>query len=151
MPLASGCNHVTFLTQDIDRSIAFYTRIFEAEVRLDLSEGPLRHALIDVGGGFCLHPFEFVGTPDDAAGSPEMFRRGHLDHFAIDIADRAVFDTVARRLLAEGATTGRVRSFGMVEILTFTDPDGMECEIGHWTAGSALSMADSTTRQVEAA
>ena len=45
MALGNGCNHVTVITENLDRFIAFYRDVFEAEVVLDLSEGDMRHAL----------------------------------------------------------------------------------------------------------
>ena len=54
MPLSAGCNHVTIVTKDLDRFVEFYTRIFEAEIKVDEVQGDLRHVMIDVGGGFCL-------------------------------------------------------------------------------------------------
>ena len=142
MPLSSGCNHVTIITQDLDRLADFYVRVFDATIRMDMSE-PTRHALIDLGGGFCLHPFETPAGPDHAQGLPSIFQRGHIDHMAINFDTDAAFQEARRRLVTEGATEGRVRDFGMVRITSFTDPDGMEAEIAHWEDGEPLTMADS--------
>ena len=126
MPLSSGCNHVTIVTKDIDQLIDFYRRNFDAEVRLDLDEGELRHALIDLGQGFSLHPFQLRDQNQHAEALPDMFSRGHIDHFAIDFADEESFEEVRRRLVAEGASQGQTRDFGMVQVMVFEDPDGMQ-------------------------
>lgn len=151
MPLSNGCNHVTIVTQDLDRFVAFYTHVFDAELRMDELEGDFRHVMIDIGGGFCLHPFELPEVSDHAEGRPKIFQRGHIDHFALDFSDAQGFETARRRLFKAGATSGQVRDFGVIKILTFTDPDGMECEIALWKEGKPLTMAESTVEAYEAA
>ena len=143
MPLSNGCNHVTLITKDIARLIDFYERNFDAEVRLDLDEGGLRHALIDLGRDFSLHPFQLSNQNPHADAIPDIFARGHIDHFAINFADRENFEEVRRRLIANGASRGRIRDFGMVQVMMFEDPDGMECELALWKDGSPLTMAES--------
>ena len=49
MKLLDGVNHITFVTADLDRLIAFYGRVFDAQVTLDLREESIRHAFIQVG------------------------------------------------------------------------------------------------------
>jgi catechol 2,3-dioxygenase-like lactoylglutathione lyase family enzyme len=151
MPLTAGCNHVTILTGDLDRLIAFYCGVFDADVRLDMTEEDLRHALIDLGGGFFLHPFQLARPAPYLAGMPRMFTRGHIDHFGLDLPDRTAFETARRRLVEVGATAGRVRDFGSVEVLGFEDPDGMEVEITLWKGGPHLTMAESRVSAFEAA
>lgn len=151
MPLSNGCNHVTILTSDIESCIDFYCRIFDARLDLDQDEGPLRHALIDLGGGFWLHPFQFADANPHQSGSEDMFNRGHIDHLAINMPDEASFEKVRARLVRAGATEGRVRDFGRIDVLTFTDPDGMKCEIALNKSGPVLSLEQSTTREYEPA
>jgi catechol 2,3-dioxygenase-like lactoylglutathione lyase family enzyme len=61
MTLLSDLHHVTFLTADMDRLIAFYDRVFDARVTVDLMEEGLRHAFIEVGPHTVLHPFQVPG------------------------------------------------------------------------------------------
>jgi catechol 2,3-dioxygenase-like lactoylglutathione lyase family enzyme len=81
VPLVDGLHHVTFLTEDIDRLLAFYVRVFDAEVTLDMSEEGLRHAFLKVGPTTVLHPFQILEGPAPPPPS-RMFSRGRLDHFA---------------------------------------------------------------------
>jgi catechol 2,3-dioxygenase-like lactoylglutathione lyase family enzyme len=76
--LTDDIHHITFLTGDMDRLTAFYERIFEAKVTLDLVEEGLRHAFIEVGPHTVLHPFQIPGRLPP--GKEEMFSRGRLDH-----------------------------------------------------------------------
>ena len=129
MPLASGCQHVALVTEDLDRLIAFYERIFDADTLWVLDEGQARHAFLDLGGGFCLHPFEFAGGSPQAAGQPAFFERGHLDHISVAVADRQTFDLVRQRLVEAGACDGTITDWGMLEQVNFRDPDGMDAEV----------------------
>jgi catechol 2,3-dioxygenase-like lactoylglutathione lyase family enzyme len=56
--LTEDLHHLTFLTADLDRLIAFYERVFEAQVALVREDGGRRHAFIEVGPHTVLHPFE---------------------------------------------------------------------------------------------
>lgn len=142
MPLATGCNHIALVTEDLDRFLVFWTEVFDADVLLDMREGPMRHAMVDLGGGFCLHPFEFdQGNPHGDA-SPEMFDRGHLDHVAIGVEDPDAFALLRQRLVDAGASDGTLTDFGPVRTVWFEDPDGMGCEIAHWADGPPVTLAD---------
>ena len=80
--LVDGAHHITFLTDDMDRLLAFYVRVFDAEVTLDMTEEGLRHAFLRVGPTTVLHPFQILEGPGPPPPSP-MFSRGRLDHFAL--------------------------------------------------------------------
>ena len=58
MALTAGPHHLATLSADLDRLIGFYEQVFDADVILDMREEGLRHAFLDLGGGFVLHPFE---------------------------------------------------------------------------------------------
>lgn len=139
MPLTSGINHVASVTSDLDRFIDFYTSVFEAEVRVDLVEGPVRHALIDVGGGTTLHPFQFDGRTADGPHG-DMFERGHLDHVSLDVADEETFSLLRERLVESGASDGTMTDFGVVRTVAFRDPDGWWGEIAIWSDGEPLPL-----------
>jgi catechol 2,3-dioxygenase-like lactoylglutathione lyase family enzyme len=62
MQLLNGIHHLTFVTSDMDRLIAFYERVFGARVTVDLEEEGLRHAFIEVGPHTVLHPFQVPGS-----------------------------------------------------------------------------------------
>lgn len=132
--LLAGVNHVALVTDDLDRLIDFYVSVFDAEVMCDLDEGAVRHALIDLGSGAALHPFEVDGC-EHGAGRAEIFGRGHLDHVALNVADEAAFEKLRDRLVEAGASDGSVTDFGRVRTVWFRDPDGCEGEIAIWFDG----------------
>ena len=121
MNLLDGINHLTFLTGDMDRLIAFYERVFDARVTLDLEEDGLRHTFIQVGSHTVLHPFQLPGVQPPA--KQPMFQRGRLDHFALNAASENAFHELRRRVMAEKASNGVVTDMGSLLIFTFTDPD----------------------------
>lgn len=123
MTLLNDIHHLTFLTADMDRLIAFYQRVFEAKVTLDLAEEGLRHVFIEVGPYTVLHPFQVFGV-EPPAHQPPMFQRGRLDHFALNAASQGAFHELRRRLVSEGTSDGVVTDMGSLLIFTFTDPDG---------------------------
>lgn len=127
MTLIADLHHLTFVTADMDRLIDFYTRMFDAEVTLDLIEGPIRHAFIAVGPHTVLHPFD---VPDvEPPGPLPMFARGRLDHFALNAVSYEAFRELHRRLDAEGVVDGEVIDMGSLLLFNFTDPDGGEHEV----------------------
>jgi catechol 2,3-dioxygenase-like lactoylglutathione lyase family enzyme len=140
----SGVNHIAFLTSDIDRLALFYEEVFGVAKVVDLPipepEGPGRHALIAIGAGASLHAFEFSRmAPPPAA---PMFERGRIDHFALNAPDAETFEQFRTKLLARGITDGTVTDFGVMRVLTFTDPDGHSVELAHWVGGRDPSEID---------
>jgi catechol 2,3-dioxygenase-like lactoylglutathione lyase family enzyme len=128
MTLLNGIHHLTFITADMDRLIAFYERIFEAKVAVDLEEEGLRHAFIEVGPHTVLHPFQIPGV--EPPGPQPMFQRGRLDHFAFNAASEEAFRELRRRVVAEDADEGgAVTDMGSLLLFSFNDPDGGRHEV----------------------
>jgi catechol 2,3-dioxygenase-like lactoylglutathione lyase family enzyme len=131
MALVNDLHHMTFLTADMDRLIAFYERIFDAQVTFDrVEEGGVRHAFIEIGPHTLLHPFEVPGV--DVPGRQAMFERGRLDHFALNATSEEAFREIRRRLIAESAHAtegGLVTDMGSMWSFSFHDPDGMWSEL----------------------
>jgi hypothetical protein len=71
-----------------------------------------------------------------------MFSRGRIDHFALNVASSEAFESLRSRLVERGASDGEVTDFGVLRVLTFTDPDGHTAELGHWVGGNDPSSLD---------
>jgi catechol 2,3-dioxygenase-like lactoylglutathione lyase family enzyme len=127
MQLLNGIHHLTSITANMDGLIRFYERVFEARVTVDLEEEGLRHAFIEIGPHTVLHPFEVPGL--QPPGHQPMFKRGRLDHFALNAASEEAFREMRRHLVAEGASNGVVTDMGSLLLLSFTDPDGGTYEV----------------------
>jgi catechol 2,3-dioxygenase-like lactoylglutathione lyase family enzyme len=128
LQLVDGVHHVTFLTEDMDRLLAFYVRVFDAEVTLDMTEEGVRHAFLKVGSTTVLHPFQMLEGPGPPPPAP-MFRRGRLDHFALLAPSEEAFRELRRRIEAEGAADGDVRDMKSYWIMGYFDPDGAAHEV----------------------
>ena len=65
MSLVEGVHHVTFLTEDLDRLVAFYERVFEANKTLDMTEEGVRHVFIGRSGRqqFSIRSRSSMGRP----------------------------------------------------------------------------------------
>lgn len=138
-PLLSGFNHVATMTRDMDRLIDFYREVFDAAPVFDLvAPGlDLRHVGIDVGNAF-VHAWE--ATESTTGAFPhEMFRRGRLDHLALEARDEEALEILRRRLVARGACEGNITDFGAILSVWFTDPDGMELEVCCVKRGSTMA------------
>ena len=129
MALVNDLHHIAFLTADLDRLIAFYERIFDARVTLDLAD-PVRHAFIEIGPHTVLHPFEVAAA--EVPGRQPMFERGRLDHFALNAASEDAFREIRRRVVAAGANAtegGLVTDMGAMLSFTLHDPDDAWVEV----------------------
>jgi catechol 2,3-dioxygenase-like lactoylglutathione lyase family enzyme len=128
LDLVDGVHHVTFLTEDMDRLLGFYQRVFDAEVTLDMTEEGLRHAFVRVGPSTVLHPFQMLEGPGPPPPKP-MFTRGRTDHFALLAPSEEAFRELRRRIEAEGAADGDVRDMKSLWIMGYFDPDGAAHEV----------------------
>jgi catechol 2,3-dioxygenase-like lactoylglutathione lyase family enzyme len=129
MSLADGVHHVTFLTEDIDRLSAFYSRVLDARKTLDMTEEGVRHVFLEVGPTTVLHPFQILERPPLPEAPGTMFERGRLDHFAFWAPSEEAFREIRRRLEAEAAVDGGVRDMNTMWIMGFHDPDGFYVEV----------------------
>jgi catechol 2,3-dioxygenase-like lactoylglutathione lyase family enzyme len=128
MTLLSGVNHVAVMTTDLDRFVTFYRDVFELDVVFSETTPAFRHAILRTGPTSWIHPAEVADNPH-AAGSPAMFDRGHVDHIALTAASAGDFETVRRRLVDRGASSGAVDDLGPFHSVWFEDPDGMRGEL----------------------
>jgi catechol 2,3-dioxygenase-like lactoylglutathione lyase family enzyme len=129
MKLLEGVHHVTFLTEDLDRLVGFYERVFEARKTLDITEQGVRHVFLEVGPTTVLHPFQILRGPGLPPAPGTMFERGRLDHFAFLAPSEEAFREIRRRIESEGAADGGVRDMKTMWIMAFHDPDAFYVEV----------------------
>lgn len=125
--LLNDMHHLAFLTEDMERLIAFYATICEAQVIMDVEEEGLCHAFIQIGPHTHLHPFQIPGV--EPPGPQPIFQRGRLDHFALNAASETAFRELHRRAVAQGASDGEVIDMGSLLQFSFDDPDGARHEV----------------------
>jgi catechol 2,3-dioxygenase-like lactoylglutathione lyase family enzyme len=129
MTLVEGIQHLTFLSDDVDRLAGFYERVFEARKTLDLTEEGFRHVFLRVGPTTVLHPFQLLDGRALPPAPGKMFERGRLDHFALLAPSEEAFREIRRRLESEGAAARPVRDTKTAWIMDFHDPDGLYVEV----------------------
>ena len=155
MKLVDGISHVATMTEDLDRMVAFYRRVFDAEVSEVMEEDGLRHQLIFFGDQVALHPFEVPWKQLDQRF--EMFDRGRIDHFGVTAPSVEALLELRDRLRAEndgaGATDAQIRDFGALYSLHYVDPDGVHLEINlfkdDWTQREMLAREAWTIVELE--
>jgi catechol 2,3-dioxygenase-like lactoylglutathione lyase family enzyme len=136
-PRTTGFNHVAALTADLDRFVAFYQRVFGAQVSMTIEarEDHPRMAVLDIGAGAHLNAVE--AAADEIVGDrARMGGRGPLDHYAFAVGSQQELEALRDRLVAEGASPGIVTDFGSALSVFFRDPDGAELEVC-WNKPSA--------------
>ncbi len=130
MPLSTGFNHVATLTTDLDRLVAFYREVFEAEITFEMdarSDHP-RMIILDLGGGAALNVFE-VPADEIIGDKTRQGHRGAIDHYGVAVDSRATLERIRGRLVAAGVDIGEIQQLGSDWSLFFRDPDGMELEV----------------------
>jgi len=131
VPISQGFNHVATLTTSMDRTVAFYEQVFEAEVifTMEKTDDHPYMKILDLGGGAALNVFEapaeeIIGERRRQGG------RGAIDHFAVAVDSRATMEVVQQRMREAGAQeVGEIQPLGGEWSLFFRDPDGMELEV----------------------
>jgi catechol 2,3-dioxygenase-like lactoylglutathione lyase family enzyme len=131
MPITTGFNHVATLTTDMDLTVGFYERAFDAVVTYEVprSDDHPWMKILDLGGGAALNVFE--ATAEEIIGERRrQGGRGAIDHFALAVDSRVTLELVRDRLVAAGAQeVGDIQQLGSEWSLFFRDPDGMELEV----------------------
>ncbi len=133
-----GYAHVRITVTDIARSKAFYDEVFGWPVAIDASdrvgEPGITQSQADFYGGtvyqtpsgalFGLRPV----APDGQRFDSE---RTGLDHISFAVSSRADLITAAEHFAAKGIEHGEVTDLtgAGLAILSFSDPDGVHCEL----------------------
>jgi glyoxylase I family protein len=121
-PGVSGAHHVALTVTDLERSLAWWQRVFDLEV-LFREDGETRRAVVlRFGGtGFLLGLVQH-GEPEGGRFSP---RRTGLDHLALTTAARAELDSWTEHLDALAVPHSGVVDIPAGAILNLADPDGI--------------------------
>lgn len=126
--LIHSLNHAAIQTDDLGRFLDFYCGVLGLEHVFSEDTSSLRHAIVRCGPQSWLHPFQMSA----AAGAPASDKppvRGRLDHIALTVGTAKAFSDLRRRLMACGASDGRIDDLGSFQTMSFDDPDGMRVEL----------------------
>ena len=126
IPTAS-VHHFRLTVSDVDRSVAFYTRVLNFRKLLDLNPGAfLSNGAVGLGIG----PFPF--PPRAIKGDRFDENRIGLDHMSFAVPSRKALDDAVGVLDAHGVAHSEVKDLGEafgIAILVFRDPDNVQLEL----------------------
>jgi glyoxylase I family protein len=125
MPEFLTIAHVSLTVSDLDRSIPWYERLFDAKLVLDDTNSAFRRAALIVEGQAVVGLQDF---PDPADSLPFNERRVGLDHLAFACSSRGELEAWKARLDELGIVNGGVVDAGYGSVLSFRDPDNIALE-----------------------
>lgn len=125
MPEFPTIGHVALTVSDLERSVAWYRRLFDAEPVLDEDTGPFRHVVWMLDGGTLLGLHQHAHLE---ASEPASELRPGLDHVSFSCANRAQLERWAERLEELAIPHGGVVDAPYGSGLSFRDPDNIALE-----------------------
>jgi glyoxylase I family protein len=126
MPEPLSITHVALTVSDLDRSIQWYERLFDAKLARDDTNSAFRRAALVVAGQAVVGLQDF---PDPADSLPFNERRVGLDHLAFACSSRGELEAWKARLDELGIVNGGVVDAGYGSVLSFRDPDNIALEL----------------------
>lgn len=126
--LIHSLNHAAIQTDDLGRFLDFYCGVLGLEHVFSEDSPSLRHAIVRCGPQSWLHPFQ-MSTTAAAPAREKSTGRARLDHIALTVGTAKAFSDLRRRLMACGASDGRIDDLGSFQTMSFEDPDGMRVEL----------------------
>ncbi len=118
----SGASHIAFSVGNFERSLAWYQRVFGAEVVMDEPADHRHAAVLGLPGTSLL-----IGLSEFYARADAPFDPTHtgLDHFAFAVGTRSDLDDWAAHLDGLGIDHSGPLDVPPGAILNFKDPDGI--------------------------
>jgi catechol-2,3-dioxygenase len=125
MPEFPTITHVALTVSDLNQSVPWYLRLFDADPVLDEDTGPFRHVVWLVGGQTLVGLHQFPDLQDASAFNE---RRIGLDHLAFQCANRDELSQWQARLDELGIAHGGIVDAGYGSGLSFRDHDNIALE-----------------------
>ena len=135
MPIpVTGYAHVRLTVCDIDRSRAFYDRVFGLPVAFEVpadADAETREQLGFLYGGVIYSLGDSLLGLRPVAPETDRFDedRVGLDHLSFTVGGRQDLDAAATLLDELGVVHGGVKDLGNILLLEFRDPDGIALEL----------------------
>jgi catechol 2,3-dioxygenase-like lactoylglutathione lyase family enzyme len=139
-----GNNHVNLTVSDLAASTEWYCRVLGLTVVSNHSNiGPPYFTDVTYNGLFDLTTMSYVvgliQHPDGVAGRFDERRVG-LDHFGLQVPERADLDDWVRRLDEHGVAHSGIVSAPYATVVNFRDPDGIALELSVMDSGFWVSL-----------
>ena len=132
MPEITGIAHVELSVRDLERSVAWYTRLLQAR---DVWRGSSDEYGITACAIFEPRSRMVFAFTQHAEQEPGGFspRRPGLDHVSFGVADRAALEEWVRWLDELGIEHSPIQDDHTPPSVTFRDPDGIALELSYPT------------------
>lgn len=117
--------HVALTVSDLERSVTWYGRLFDAEPVLDEDTGPFHHVVWVLGNGTLLGLHQHANAE---TSQPASELRTGLDHVSFCCADRAQLEWWEDRLDQLAILHGGIVDAPYGSGLSFRDPDNIPLE-----------------------
>jgi lactoylglutathione lyase len=111
-------NHIGIYVKNLEKSLAFYDKVFGFKVINTFTSGEAKLSMIDIGGGV----LELIQRPGSPATPPD----GNWSHMAIHDPQ---FDETVDKIEKMGYATRKITRPNGNRICFFSDPDGHVIEI----------------------
>ncbi len=124
MPATEGVSHTALTVTDLDASVAWYTRVFDATILWREDQGDHKFVLL-------FAPPLAIGLHTHAATqSGDAFdeRRVGLDHISFQVPGREALEEWAKRLEALDVAHSPITEAVYGTVLVFRDPDNIQLE-----------------------
>jgi glyoxylase I family protein len=121
-----GLHHVTAISRDLNRTIAFYRDTLGLPIVRDApsdDDPDARHVWFDGGDGTFVSFMEYAGLPEGLVGT------GSTHHFALRVETRDEQEAWRDYLRERGVTCSEVLDRGAFHSIYVRDPDGHVVEI----------------------
>lgn len=129
----AGTNHINLTVRDLDRSVAWYERVFHVvAVGDETSTPPATDKALRYRSLFDLTSMSYVvGLIEHPDGDQSAFdeRRTGLDHFGVHVTDREDLSRWAEHLDALGIEHSGIKRFDYADAISFRDPDNIQLEV----------------------
>lgn len=122
-----GLQHVAITVSDLDRSTAWYSRLFGADPVLDEDEesGTFHHTVFALDGGMLFGLHTHMGAESEDMADE---RRTGLDHISFALGGTAELERWLARLNELGISNGGVKKAHYGTGVSFRDPDNIALE-----------------------
>lgn len=130
MPAITGIAHVELSVRDLERSVAWYTRVLSAREiwRGSSDEYGISACAIYEPNSRMVFALTCHNEQDPESFSP---RRPGLDHVSFGVADRTALESWCEWLDDLGVEHSAIQDDHMPPSVTFRDPDGIALELSY--------------------
>jgi glyoxylase I family protein len=123
-PGTEGVSHTALTVTNLDASVAWYTRIFEAMILWQEDQGDHKFVLL-IAPPLAIGLHTHAATP---AGDAFDERRVGLDHISFQVENRDALEAWAKRLDELDIAHSPVTEAPYGTVLVFRDPDNIQLE-----------------------